>query len=57
MKLWTVSELVEATGGTLSGLFETDGLSIDTRTMSAGDVFVALIGEGRDGEQQAEKQR
>ena len=49
MSLWTASELVEATGGTLSGPFNADGLSIDTRTMSAGELFVALLGEGRDG--------
>jgi len=49
MSLWTARELVEATGGTLSGPFEADGLSIDTRTLAAGDLFVALIGEGRDG--------
>ena len=25
------------------------GLSIDTRTLAAGDLFVALVGDGRDG--------
>ena len=49
MSLWTASELVEATGGTLSGPFDADGLSIDTRTIAAGELFVALLGEGRDG--------
>jgi UDP-N-acetylmuramoyl-tripeptide--D-alanyl-D-alanine ligase len=49
MSLWTASELVEATGGTLSGPFNADGLSIDTRTIAAGELFVALLGEGRDG--------
>ena len=49
MSLWTASELVEATGGTLSGPFDAEGLSIDTRTIAAGELFVALIGEGRDG--------
>jgi UDP-N-acetylmuramoyl-tripeptide--D-alanyl-D-alanine ligase len=47
--LWTAGELVEATGGALSRPFEADGVSIDTRTLAAGDLFVALIGEGRDG--------
>jgi UDP-N-acetylmuramoyl-tripeptide--D-alanyl-D-alanine ligase len=47
--LWTASELVEATGGTLSTPFDADGVSIDTRTLAPGDLFVALIGEGRDG--------
>jgi UDP-N-acetylmuramoyl-tripeptide--D-alanyl-D-alanine ligase len=49
MSLWTASELVEATGGALSRPFDADGLSIDTRTLAAGDLFVALVGEGRDG--------
>jgi UDP-N-acetylmuramoyl-tripeptide--D-alanyl-D-alanine ligase len=49
MSLWTASELVEATGGTLSGPFDAEGLSIDTRTIAAGELFVALLGEGRDG--------
>lgn len=49
LPLWTASELVEATGGTLSQPFDADGLSIDTRTLAAGDLFVALLGEGRDG--------
>jgi UDP-N-acetylmuramoyl-tripeptide--D-alanyl-D-alanine ligase len=47
--LWTAGELVEATGGALSRPFEVDGVSIDTRTLVAGDLFVALVGEGRDG--------
>jgi UDP-N-acetylmuramoyl-tripeptide--D-alanyl-D-alanine ligase len=49
MSLWTAAELVEATGGTLSRKFDVDGLSIDTRTLEAGDLFVALLGDGRDG--------
>ena len=49
MSLWTASELVEATGGTLSGPIDAGGLSIDTRTIAAGELFVALLGEGRDG--------
>jgi UDP-N-acetylmuramoyl-tripeptide--D-alanyl-D-alanine ligase len=47
--LWTARELTEATGGLLSEPFDADGLSIDTRTLTAGDLFVALIGDGRDG--------
>jgi UDP-N-acetylmuramoyl-tripeptide--D-alanyl-D-alanine ligase len=47
--LWTPAELVRATGGTLSHSFDADGVSIDTRTLEAGDLFVALVGEGRDG--------
>jgi UDP-N-acetylmuramoyl-tripeptide--D-alanyl-D-alanine ligase len=47
--LWTAAELVEATGGAFSQPFDADGVSIDTRTLAAGDLFVALLGEGRDG--------
>ncbi len=49
MSLWTADELVEATGGVLSRPFDASGLSIDTRTLVPGDLFVALVGEGRDG--------
>jgi UDP-N-acetylmuramoyl-tripeptide--D-alanyl-D-alanine ligase len=49
LPLWTAAELVAATGGTLSRPFDADGLSIDTRTLAPGDLFVALLGEGRDG--------
>jgi UDP-N-acetylmuramoyl-tripeptide--D-alanyl-D-alanine ligase len=49
MKLWTAADLKEATGGTVSAPFSADGVSIDTRTLEPGDLFVALLGEGRDG--------
>jgi UDP-N-acetylmuramoyl-tripeptide--D-alanyl-D-alanine ligase len=49
MNLWTASELVAATGGQMSRPFDADGLSIDTRTLKPGDLFIALLGEGRDG--------
>ncbi len=49
MTLWSASELKEATGGIMSQPFGADGLSIDTRTLVPGDLFVALVGEGRDG--------
>lgn len=47
--LWTSVELTEATGGTVSHPFDASGVSIDTRTLAPGDLFVALVGEGRDG--------
>ncbi|MDR3538843.1 MAG: UDP-N-acetylmuramoyl-tripeptide--D-alanyl-D-alanine ligase [Acetobacteraceae bacterium] len=47
--LWTAQELTEATGGTLLKPFDATGVSIDTRTLQPGDLFVALQGEGRDG--------
>jgi UDP-N-acetylmuramoyl-tripeptide--D-alanyl-D-alanine ligase len=47
--LWTSDEIVQATGGRLSGAgFEATGVSIDTRTLEPGDLFVALAGQ-RDG--------
>jgi UDP-N-acetylmuramoyl-tripeptide--D-alanyl-D-alanine ligase len=47
--LWTANDLVEATGGSPTTLFNATGLSIDTRTLQPGDLFIALLGEGRDG--------
>jgi UDP-N-acetylmuramoyl-tripeptide--D-alanyl-D-alanine ligase len=49
MPLWTARELAEATGGTFAAPFDATGVSIDTRTLQPGDLFVALQGEGRDG--------
>ena len=47
--LWTSREIAVATGGQALGpAFAVSGLSIDTRTLRAGDLFVALAGE-RDG--------
>ncbi|HST76222.1 MAG TPA: UDP-N-acetylmuramoyl-tripeptide--D-alanyl-D-alanine ligase [Acetobacteraceae bacterium] len=47
--LWTPSDLIRATGGTLRVPFAARGLSIDTRTVRPGELFVALVGENRDG--------
>jgi UDP-N-acetylmuramoyl-tripeptide--D-alanyl-D-alanine ligase len=48
-RLWTSAEIVAASGGRLVGPdFVASGVSIDTRTLEAGDLFVALAGE-RDG--------
>ncbi len=47
--LWTSDEIVAATGGKLAGKpFAASGVSIDTRTLQPGDLFVAL-GGARDG--------
>ena len=46
--LWTSDEIVRATGGMASGGFSASGVSIDTRTLEPGDLFVALGGV-RDG--------
>jgi UDP-N-acetylmuramoyl-tripeptide--D-alanyl-D-alanine ligase len=47
--LWTAEELVAATGGAMRQPFAACGLSIDTRSITPGDLFVALHGENRDG--------
>jgi UDP-N-acetylmuramoyl-tripeptide--D-alanyl-D-alanine ligase len=46
--LWTSQDAVTATGGTTTGAWAAGGVSIDTRTLAAGDLFVALQAE-RDG--------
>ena len=47
--LWTSEEIVAATGGRLAGsAFAVQGVSIDSRDLEPGDLFVALAGE-RDG--------
>ncbi|WP_322865402.1 UDP-N-acetylmuramoyl-tripeptide--D-alanyl-D-alanine ligase [Aquicoccus sp. G2-2] len=50
MSLWTSEEAVAATGGRATQPFAADGVSIDTRTLAAGDLFVALkdIRDGHD---------
>lgn len=48
--LWTAQELVAATDGRIQGAWEAiTGLSIDTRSITPGDLFIALSGENRDG--------
>ncbi len=47
--LWTSEEAQGATLGIPGRAFEVNGLSIDTRTIRPGDLFVALKGENRDG--------
>ncbi len=49
MSLWSSDEAQTATLGKASGAFEISGLSIDTRTIQPGDLFVALKGDNRDG--------
>ncbi len=48
MTLWTASEAAEATGGRATTDWTADGVSIDTRTLQPGDLFVALKA-ARDG--------
>lgn len=47
--LWTAAEAVAATLGHAGRAFEATGVSIDTRTLRPGDLFIALKGETRDG--------
>lgn len=47
--LWTAVELADATGGSTTGTWSVDGISIDTRTLAQGDLFVALAGPSFDG--------
>jgi UDP-N-acetylmuramoyl-tripeptide--D-alanyl-D-alanine ligase len=47
--LWTSADAEAATLGTATRAFSAGGLSIDTRTLKAGDLFVALKGDNRDG--------
>ena len=49
MNLWTHLEAEAATLGAASRAFTVSGLSIDTRTLKEGDLFVALKGDHRDG--------
>ena len=49
MSLWSSAEAETATLGKASKPFAVNGLSIDTRTIRPGDLFVALKGDNRDG--------
>ena len=48
MTLWTSEQIAEATGGKATAEFSVTGLSIDTRSLKSGDLFVALK-DARDG--------
>ncbi|MGF1554126.1 MAG: UDP-N-acetylmuramoyl-tripeptide--D-alanyl-D-alanine ligase [Paracoccaceae bacterium] len=47
--LWPAAEAADATGGDARGDWRATGVSIDTRTLAPGDLFVALSGDARDG--------
>lgn len=47
--LWTAADAQAATGGRTSGDWSATGVSIDTRTLQPGDLFVALQGPNFDG--------
>jgi UDP-N-acetylmuramoyl-tripeptide--D-alanyl-D-alanine ligase len=48
---WTLGEIVSATRGTCHGASETpvSGFSIDSRSLTPGDAFIAIHGPNRDG--------
>ena len=50
MTLWNSAEIAKATGGKVTSEFEVTGVSIDTRTLRPGDLFVALkdVRDGHD---------
>ncbi len=47
--LWTAGEAADAVRGEALGAWSVTGISIDTRTLEPGDLFVALRGDARDG--------
>ena len=48
--LWTRDDAIAATGGKAEGAgWTATGVSIDSRTLQAGDLFVAIAGENSDG--------
>lgn len=49
MPLWGAMEAASATGGHTIGEWQAAGVSIDSRTVGAGDLFVALSGPNFDG--------
>ena len=49
MPLWTARDAAVATGGASASDWVATGVSIDTRSLSAGDLFVALRGPNHDG--------
>lgn len=53
--LWTAAEIAAATGGQTARDFATTGVSIDSRTLERGDLFVALQGPTFDGHDFAAK--
>ena len=49
MTLWTSTDVAQATRGTCTGKWNAASVSIDTRTLQVGALFVALKGERIDG--------
>lgn len=51
MTLYNSDEAVLATGGSSNNYWEATGISIDSRKIQAGDLFIAIVGENTDGHQ------
>jgi UDP-N-acetylmuramoyl-tripeptide--D-alanyl-D-alanine ligase len=49
MELWRAAEIVAATGGKARGDWAVAGVSIDSRTIQPGELFIALRGPNHDG--------
>ncbi len=49
MSLWTSEEVIKATNGICAGTWTANGVSIDSRSVKSGDLFVALKGQSFDG--------
>lgn len=47
--LWTSNDAAQATDGVVKSDWSAVGVSIDTRTLDLGDLFVALVGDNSDG--------
>ena len=47
--LWTAEDVAAATRGVIAGDWVASGISIDSRTLAPGDLFVALTGPNKDG--------
>jgi UDP-N-acetylmuramoyl-tripeptide--D-alanyl-D-alanine ligase len=47
--MWTAADVRAATGGSVTGDWFATGVSIDTRSLAAGDLFIALRGPNHDG--------
>lgn len=53
--LWTSIEAAKATGGKTQGNWSALGVSIDSRTVKRGDLFIAIRGDNSDGHDYAQK--
>src|SRR3546814_1267662 len=47
--LWTARAIANATGGTASADFTVQGVAVDSREVTQGDLFIAMKGEATDG--------